>query len=410
MNRHLEKIIILSPLLFSPLYLVKINLGALPFNLLEFLILISFFTAFARKGFDIFQISSKKNSLYLFSIFLIFIGLLESALLSGNLRTGFGIIKSWFIFPLIFLFALGSQTKSRKDISESLKLIYISISFAAIISLLYFLAGILTYDLRLRAFYESPNQLAMFLVPGIFIGFYFIKSKIEKYELGITDIEVFAKFLFILIFLVAILASLFLTYSYSSWISVLLSFFLIFFLTNKLSKDKFKLSLIFILILCALFLTQIDSHKFKNALESPRSSIRSRIMIWNSSAKIIRDNPAFGIGPGNFQKEYLDYQKYFPPYLEWAVTQPHNLYLAFWLQGGIFGLIGFLLLAYFWLGSLFKKIRQKNSFFGLEAVLAGIMLYILIVGLLDTPVWKNDLALVFSAIVFLGIKLDFYRV
>ena len=134
------------------------------------------------------------------------------------------------------------------------------------------------------------------------------------------------------------------------------------------------------------------------------------MIIWNSSAKIIRDNPAFGIGPGNFQKEYLDYQKYFPPYLEWAVPQPHNLYLAFWLQSGIFGLIGFLLLVYFWLGNLFKKIRQKNSFFGLEAVLAEIMLYIIIVGLFDTPVWKNDLALVFSAIVFLGIKLDFYRV
>ena len=27
-----------------------------------------------------------------------------------------------------------------------------------------------------------------------------------------------------------------------------------------------------------------------------------------------------------------EYQKHFPPYLEWAVPQPHNLYLAFWLQ------------------------------------------------------------------------------
>ena len=114
-------------------------------------------------------------------------------------------------------------------------------------------------------------------------------------------------------------------------------------------------------------------------------------MIWHSAEKILESNWFLGIGAGNFQKEYLAYQKYFPPYLEWAVPHPHNVYLAFWLYGGIFGLLGFLSLVYFWFYCLSKS--QKNP--NLKLIGLGIMGYILVHGLVDTTYFKNDLAVIF---------------
>jgi O-antigen ligase len=119
-------------------------------------------------------------------------------------------------------------------------------------------------------------------------------------------------------------------------------------------------------------------------------------MIWQSAGKILEDNPTWGIGPGNFQEKYLEYQKYYPPYLEWAVPHPHNLYLAFYLYSGILGLAAFLLSIFFWL----KKIMaQKKEATVLVAL--GIIAYFLLHGMVDTTYFKNDLAVIFWLAFFL---------
>jgi len=150
--------------------------------------------------------------------------------------------------------------------------------------------------------------------------------------------------------------------------------------------------------------TQANNPKLSK-LTAPRSSLESRITIWHSASRILKDNPIFGIGQGNFQDKYLEYQKYFPPYLEWAVPQPHNLYLAFWLESGILGISGFLLIIIVWIKNITSEIKnQKNSRTLLAATLLSIILYILIHGLVDTPYWKNDLSVIFWIIFSLGLS------
>jgi len=131
-------------------------------------------------------------------------------------------------------------------------------------------------------------------------------------------------------------------------------------------------------------------------------------MVWSAAGKILADNWLLGIGPGMFQQYYLEYQKYFPvPYLEWAVPQPHNLFLAFWLQAGILGLIGFIWLIINFFRRLFNFfINQKSP---LALSLMAIMVYILAHGLLDTTYWKNDLSLIFWTIIASGYIADRLR-
>ena len=84
-------------------------------------------------------------------------------------------------------------------------------------------------------------------------------------------------------------------------------------------------------------------------------------MIWKSAGLMIKNNPLFGIGPGNFQEKYMEYQKYFPPYLEWAVPQPHNIFLAFWLESGLIGLAGFILLLLYFFAIIKERLMHNRD-------------------------------------------------
>jgi O-antigen ligase len=140
-----------------------------------------------------------------------------------------------------------------------------------------------------------------------------------------------------------------------------------------------------------------------------RSSLSSRLMIWRSAGKILEDHWIFGIGLGRFQIMYLEYQRYFTPYLEWAVPEPHNWYFATLFSAGIAGFIGFVILVgrfLFLQNTVFLLDRQKERrFFALITV--SIMIFYLVYGLTDTPYFKNDLALSFWLLIGLGLAAVF---
>ena len=185
----------------------------------------------------------------------------------------------------------------------------------------------------------------------------------------------------------------------------LAGFFMTLFLRSKRSYFV-RISLIALCgtIIALFLLFQMHGQKFSDLIHlNERSSLASRIMIWRSSWKMLENRPVIGIGPGNFQTTYLEYQQYFPPYLEWAVPHPHNLYLAFWLQTGMLGLIGFVLLTVFWSRHVITTRDRNEKKASLEWTLIGIMATLLLIGLLDTPYWKNDLAYSFWLLLAIGL-------
>jgi len=112
------------------------------------------------------------------------------------------------------------------------------------------------------------------------------------------------------------------------------------------------------------------------------------LLIWQKSLEIFKSYPFIGIGPGTFHD-------YFLPYPKWGVPQPHNVYLAFLVQTGLVGFIGFIwLLVWFYKNGLEIYKKRKTT-----VVLMSVMTYFLIHGLIDTVYWKNDLAVFFWLII-----------
>ena len=365
-----------------PFYLVRFKIGWVPTNLLELLI-IGLFVIWLVQKYKLLTSDVDNFSFYpIFPIFLIFFGVTISTLFSSNLEISAGIWKSWFVIPLLFLFILINELKTKEQIRNVLITLFLSGIGVSLIALSYWFDNNLTYDGRLRAFYLSPNYLAMYLSPILILSFY-LYFFVQKKAL---------KFLLILGYLLLSFV-IYLTYSYGAWLGLLGAlFFLIF------KQRRFRIISVFLLLFVLFFIIQIPGQKFQSLLDFSYPSLESRIMIWQSAWEIIKDHPLNGIGPGMFQKYYLYYQA--RSYLEWAVPQPHNLFLAFWLQTGLIGLIGFIWL----LKDFFKKIRFKQVF---SSILIGVMIYILIHGLIDTPYWKNDLAVLFWLIIALSYKSDY---
>lgn len=373
---NLENLIYVT-ILALPLYLFRFSLVGIPSNVFEILALVCviWFLIQTRS----FKIALRDYKTYFIPIGVIMVGLLVSTLLNESYRIGFGIIKGWFVVPMLFAWVAVETLK----VKEILRALYAGSFLIAAVSLIYFLSGILTYDGRLEAIYNSPNFLAMYLAPAIIIGIFLWVENKKLYSFSLA----------------IIVLAFYLTHSYAAWIAIFLAMVAgLFFGKNILLKQKILWLTLAVAVAFVLF--QIGTDKMTNVLEGKeRSSLSSRLMIWSAAGKMIQDNPVWGIGPGNFQDKYLEYQKYFPLYLEWAVPQPHNIFLAFWLQAGFLGLAGFLSLLFLWFRNLWLENKKEAH------IISGLIIaYILLHGLVDTTYFKNDLAVVFWLVFFVGIK------
>ncbi len=351
-----------------PLYLVRF-----PFvNLLEIIILADLFFWILYKEYR--KIDGRRffeqYKGFVLAVGLIFFGLFLSTAVNGNYAAGLGIIKSWFVMPLIFVGIVAVSLPKEKYLNI-FRALYLSAFLVALVAVIFLLVGKVTYDFRLEAIYDSPNYLAMYLAPAIIIGLVLFKEK--KFYYGVS--------------LAVILTAFYFTFSYGAWLAVAALL-----LAAALMNRKYNKKAVFGLVIFGIFIvSQLHAGKLESLVTfNSRSSLVSRIMIWQAAGKMIARHWFLGIGPGNFQAKYLAYQKYFPPYLEWAVPHPQSLYLTFWLYSGMLGFSGFLLLIVLSVKNFFQK--KRNA---LWLISFGILLYFLIHGLADTTYFKNDLALVF---------------
>jgi len=375
-------------LFFCPLYLLKI--GNWPFTVLDALVLIIAAVFFLKKK-GRFYWPEKK---FLIPIILLLAGASLSTIFSPDIRTSLGVLKSWFFEPALFAFVGLNILKDKQQLKIVLSCLAASGSVVALAALGWLAFDDLTFDGRLSAFYLSPNHLAMYLAPTFIVALGLIILERDFWRRVVWAVGAFLMF-----------GAIFFSFSYGAWLAILAAGALVFLMAwwkAVLRVDR-KVAItcsLALLLFLAAGVSQMNSEKLNNLLNSDRSSWQSRLIVWRVSGKMISENPMLGIGPGVFQQKYLEYQKYYPPYLEWAVPQPHNLFLAFWLQAGLLGLVGFVWLMAVTLYDIWKNAKNRS----LVLILGAVVVYFLLHGLVDTIYWKNDLALIFWAIIALGYK------
>ncbi len=404
-EKSIIQICIAVSILLLPVAHWKTILFGIPLYSVEIPVVVAFVVYLYGWWRDIFVLPGRinfRNPLIL-GIGAFFLGAVLSFSFNPFSWTGLGMIKTWFVVPLLAVW-LWLETKPDKREIERIVFVWLCVTgVVSLASLGYWLQDMLTFDGRLRAWYSSPNYLASFVVPGILFAYYF------AFHPSISRKKVFQGLLFLTFLLLTI--TLFLTHSYAVWASVVVAECIFLFFDTTIFSRKKKEAILFLLIaIVGIFIfSEAGSEKWQAIVSlQDRSSLASRLIIWNVATEIISFHPLFGIGIGRFQEVYLSFQSFFPPYLEWAVPQPHNLYLAVWLQTGLIGLSGFVLLCIIWLKQLFILQKSPNEDAGrrrLSTLFISMLSLFLLLGLVDTPFFKTDLAFSFWFLIALGISL-----
>lgn len=311
-----------------------------------------------------------------------------------NWSNGFGKLLDLIILPIIYTFSLSILIHLKKiSLPKLLKVYYLSAVFTSVLGLIYFINNWLTFDNRLSIFFQSPNQLAIFITPAILIGLYSLLLSFKNAPKSKTKLLPLFLSLFLLFF------NLYQTFSLGAWLAILISTIYLFIsLKNNATSLFFKLTL-FITIAGLICILNIDLFLTTTNYQPqvPANSYDSRLAIYQVSQKIISVNWLYGVGINNFQNIYLGYQKYFPVYPQWAIPHAHNNLLHFWIEGGLLAVLGLLLLIY---NILLPKNKQFNVLQNTSTTLpSAIFIYFILHGLIDTTIWTPSATILFFFIV-----------
>ncbi len=405
-----------------PLSVFRLEIFDLPTNLFELLtvlVALAVLAAFSRRkdGLNsLLKPIEKIRKLGLFwPIWLIVLGLIIGFFVSLEKTKALGVIRGWFVLPgvLGFLVLLFETKGERRRLI--LGLVFGGFCLAILGLIQSFIGSVLPYqqaefDLfrpyleagRVFASFESPNFLAMYLSPLVFLSLAELHLKSwQRYRWSN---------LFVLGFLALAIIVLLMADSRGAYLgsALALGFSLLIRLGlgASLNQAAFARSLmVLVVLLVALWFGFQALRPKPNDLSRIGQSSNIRVLIWRESIAMIKARPVLGIGLSNFQPTFASRTAGTPNYDEYIIPvakRPHNLYLAFWLELSLFGLVGFLWLVYKLFLPAVRATLAGQSIGNLAPLSA--LVVILGHGLVDTPFFKSELAFLSLAILGLAIS------
>jgi len=428
MTHKISKIITCVTVGLIPFYFLRFDIFGLPTNVFEIAVLCAFLSTFY------FLLSTKRP--WRFGPiwpYLLLIAAGVGVYFANDLTSALGIIKGYFLAPLVLYWLIinlfighprpdrGSNNsekllvdsrlhgndkgESGNDKSDSTILslsipIYISTMLVAlwaifqklgVITVLFYQKGDASFaqylEEHIRVFgpFESPNYLAMFLVPMILLSIpltTLIKDKYLKAAVAISLVLPFVALLF--------------SGSRAGMIAFLICAILAFTIKIRRSFQVSNLLIFALAIMSVLVLVYYFAIIQFNA-----NSDTVRVEIYRYSIEILKNNWLWGVGLGGFREAIVSatanaegFKTFALPY----ALHPHNIFLAFWLNIGLLGLIIFLInIVIFVYRFLADKTRPLVYLCAFLAMMA-----ILVHGMFDTTFFKNDLSAIFFLTLAIG--------
>ncbi|GAC1412825.1 MAG: hypothetical protein NVSMB66_3040 [Candidatus Doudnabacteria bacterium] len=367
----------------APLYIVRFKFG-IPLNLLEIiaLIFLAIFAFWLYKNNlvnDFIQhVEGQPRVMLILATLFLLAGLL-AAFISPDKARGAGLWLALFLEPILIYLPANYILSSPLNKIRLVKFIFILIGLFSIFAIFqYFtLLGLPNAWLgnsiepkRALSVFDHPNGFALFLTPLLAFLLPFVFER---------KLSLIYKFLYIIS-----IFGLLLSLSRGGWLGFLLAagVYVLFFASSRIQKT----SVIAAIILFSIVYS-VPNLRYRVILAyNGDRSTESRYSLWQTAEKMIKDSPILGKGLQGFK---LNFDKYNTDPAQPSINLAHNIFLNFWVETGLAGLILFILISFF---ALFRAWRLQ----GLVSI--GITLFLVSIyahGLVDNPYLKNDLALVF---------------
>jgi len=413
----------------TPLYLIRFNIISIPFTVLEAMILIAFtLWIFIYKSINFKNLFKKNNTTsypYKWEIISVLFISWIAIISAGISNESLGVWKAYFFEPLllfILIINLFSSVSGRKKIIWSLATSALIVSIFAIYQKFtgHFISNpfwAIEETRRVVSFFGYPNAVGLFLAP--------LTLLFSGYLISILKDKGWQEKLFLIITIFLSLLAIIFAKSEGALVGLIVAGFIFsLFINKKVRIGAIILATITVIIIASYSpLRQFTLEKI--TLNDLSGQIRRQQ--WIETKKMLSNNLFLqGAGLSNYQKMVAPYHQEGifvknndPNWLEkirnsadyrkqmWQPTEiymyPHNIFLNFWSELGIFGVLLFLwiIAKFLWQSALLFNKEKNNPERFIALGLFGFMLVLLIHGLVDVPYFKNDLSVLFWVIIAL---------
>lgn len=390
-----------------PTYLLRFKVGPLPTTLLELTfggLAVAWLLFYAKSTWPVLVSFFREHRVFMGATVIFLLASVASIFVSDMVVASLGQWRAYFLEPIILFFILISLREriGGSDLLWFLALSTLSISLYSIIQ--HFTGwGIATAEWtnpatrRVTAFFSSPNAVALYLGPiTMLMGGWLYQRLSQPLKTGEwrqtfkQDRQALVGVCIVLTNLIAILF----TKSQGGLLALVLGVMVFVYLVGYKK-----------IILTAALIAFIGGGTlifFPRVLPLHYKSGGNRLTLWTYSVNYLTESPQhFVLGTG-IRQFFRKIQKpfYNPKQME-RLIYPHNIFLNFWTEIGLFGLLGAAGLVGVLFTVSYKWYRLGNKLAG-ATLLAGLVVLI-VHGLIDVPYFKNDLAMewwILSALVF----------
>lgn len=386
---------VLSALL--PIYLIRASvplplIGRLPTTALEMAVLAIFGVWLWKRGRD--YDSWRPALKWLGPVSLFVGGAVVGTLVSPDLRAALGILRAYFIEPVLMFIVMLDLIRTRKEANGILTGLAVSTIVIGLYATFQKITGHgipnpvwqMAETRRVTAFFGYPNAIGLLAAPLAVLFFGQAKQLIEDKQPRAALLPSAASFLGVLGLVFAV--------SQGAMLGAACGLFLLGITDKKLRLPTLALTAI---ALAAIIGLAPLREKAVSLVSLADDSGSVRMIIWGETMNMLADRPVLGAGLAGYQHWYAPYHE--AKHIE-IFMYPHSLLLNFWTEIGIAGTLGFL-----WVIARFIRIAvaawRKDGFWVAGAAVCA-MTALLIHGLVDVPYFKNDLAILFWIIVALG--------
>jgi O-antigen ligase len=260
---------------------------------------------------------------------------------------------------------------------------------------------------RVRGFYGSPNNLALYLgrVFPLCVAIAVLTSSTGAGEIDKKRQRRWYYGLAAIVMAVAIL----LTYSRGAWLLGVPASLL--FLAAMRGRRSFAVAAGILAVAAIAVVLIAGPGRLTALLDTGEGTTFFRLQLWQSSVAMVRDHPLLGVGLDNFLYYYRTHYVQPTAWEEFNLSHPHDLVLDFWLRLGLMGLLvlGWLLATFFresW--RAYCRLPKGSDRLLVLGMMAGMVNFVAH-GLVDNAFFLVDLAFVFVLMLALvqAIQLEF---
>lgn len=412
---------LLSLIAFLPSYLIRFDVFNIPSTILELMAVIIALTWIIKTFIpDLKKWKKKNRTPYPFAtelIILIIISFLAIVWAHFNIHA-LSTWKAYFLEPILIFIIILNTFQNKDDWKKIFKSILISILLVSIPAIYQQITGHYIFNefwansshRRVVSWFGYPNAVGLYLAPLTILLFSWLSyTKLHTYRIiiGIT----------ILLSIVSIY------FAHSEGALIGLIFGLI--VLGLLSTKKIRLITIVGTIIISTILVSLPPSRQYIITKATLSDLSGEIrkQQWRETWQMLKNGHIItGAGIDNYQKQTRPYHQegifYNRDHIKnfnslayrsaeirakyWQPTElylyPHNIFLNFWSELGLFGLLIFIwIFIKFFLtiisikNKMDKNNRDKYILNGLFASFITIIIH----GLVDVPYFKNDLAMMF---------------